>query len=86
MTPQEARPGRRLQLGSKRNLRVGMFGELEWRMFADLGRKAAVLRCLSLTLLLRDNCHVENDNRENAKEYRSRKTHIVDPVAAISGR
>ena len=71
---------------SKRNLRGGMLGKLEWRILADLGRKSAALRCLPLTLLLRDNCHVENDNRENAQEYRSRKTHIVDPVAAISGR
>jgi hypothetical protein len=63
-----------------------MFGELEWRMFADLGRKSAALRCLPLTLLLADNGHVENDNRENAQEYRSSETHIVDPVAAISGR
>ena len=54
-------------------------------MFANLGRKSDALRCLPLTLLLRDNCHVENDNRENAQEYRSSETHIVDPVAAISG-
>jgi hypothetical protein len=72
--------------GNKRNLSSGMFGELGWRMFADMGRKSAALRCLPLTLLLRDNCHVENDNHENAQACRSSETHIVDPVAVISGR
>ena len=63
-----------------------MLGKLEGLTFADLDGKPAALTGLSLTLLLRDNCHVENDNRENAQKYRSSETHILDPVAAMSGR